>query len=105
MSNLEVLYLGENKITDITALKNLVKLEILGLSDNNITDFSALSSFPKLETVDFKRDDLVDKDITFMVYWKNSKGNEQNREIELNKIKHLGKVTLDDEFINKYAEQ
>ncbi len=128
---LKILELSNNKITDISVLKNLVNLEYLFVESNEITDISiiknlkkikrlgvdsdeyylVLSSLPNLSFLSFERGSLLDtanyskfKNITLSIYWTNTSGKGTSREIKLDKIKHLGKVTLDEKFINKYAE-
>ena len=45
--NLEVLYLGNNQITDLSPLKGLPKLDELILKDNQVTDISPLNHPPQ----------------------------------------------------------
>lgn len=48
MKNLEILFLGGNKVTDLSPLRGLVALMNVYLQDNAITDISALSDKPAL---------------------------------------------------------
>ncbi len=108
--NLQNLNVSSNQIFDISVIPNLKKIIQLSLNSNNITDYSAIYSLPKLSTISFNKGDLVDvknysklENIVFLISWENSKGERESRKIKLDKIKLLGKVTLDEEFINKYA--
>ena len=56
------LVLGENSITDITALGTLTTLEILHLDNNQITDISALSTLSALRWLGLENNQI--KDIT-----------------------------------------
>ena len=49
--NFTELYLEDNKLTDISALKNLVSLSELNLADNKIKDISALKNLTCLTTL------------------------------------------------------
>ena len=49
LEQLEELHIGENRIKDISPLKELVKLYYLGMGSNNISDITPLSGLTKLE--------------------------------------------------------
>ena len=82
LTSLESLTLGNNSITDISALSGLTSLESLALNDNSITDISPLSGLrsltrlrlesnlnlsdirPLLDNTDFRGGDFVGLDGT-----------------------------------------
>ncbi len=105
------MWLRGNKIKDISPLKDLEHLLFLGLSNNPINDFSVLNDFYAIEQLFFEKGATVDiskykntKNIEFFISWIAPNGRGTGKVINLDKIKHLKKVTFDDEFINKYAE-
>ena len=52
MPNLQVLYMGDNRMRDVGGLKPLGKLRILKMRHNSVDDFSALSAMSRLEDLD-----------------------------------------------------
>jgi len=48
LTKLVELYLGQNDITDISALTNMFNLEVLQINNNNINDISLISGFQNL---------------------------------------------------------
>jgi internalin A len=60
LTNLRVLYLQNNCISDISALKKLTKLEILDQSANNITSIEALSGLTKLKKLSLQGNSVKD---------------------------------------------
>ena len=59
-TGLERLDLGNNAVTNIAALTNLIRLENLDLADNQITSISTLSSLTRLEVLDLRDNDVTD---------------------------------------------
>ncbi len=83
LTNLRVLYLQRNVISDITPIKKLTQLEILSLNGNQITSISSLASLTKLKEL-YLRDNKID-DITAL-----SKLKKLNvLELGINKIKKV----------------
>lgn len=65
LTNLKLLYIGNNPLTDISPLKNLTNLYCLDISFTNLTDFSPLKDLPNLKTLfasgyDFNEYDYLD---------------------------------------------
>ena len=58
--NLQILALSYNKITDVSALSNLVNLRLLWLHNNKITDVSALSNFVNLQILYLSYNQITD---------------------------------------------
>ena len=54
VKKLEGLILGENNITDLSALTRLKKLKVLELNNNQLTDISALAKLKHLEELDLR---------------------------------------------------
>ena len=75
LTNLESLdfarNIGEERISDISAIANLTKLKLLGLSDANIPDISVLKNLVNLET--FMANDSKIEDISALKTAKNLK--------------------------------
>lgn len=46
-----MLWLGDNKITDISALKNMTKLKELDLINNQVSDITPLANLRNLESL------------------------------------------------------
>ena len=63
--------IGEERISDISAIANLTKLKLLGLSDANIPDISVLKNLVNLET--FMANDSKIEDISALKTAKNLK--------------------------------
>ena len=63
--------IGEERISDISAIANLTKLKLLGLSDANISDISVLKNLVNLET--FMANDSKIEDISALKTAKNLK--------------------------------
>ena len=59
-TQLEVLYLDDNNISDITPLAQLTQLETLDLDDNNISDITPLAQLTQLETLDLDDNNISD---------------------------------------------
>ncbi|WP_036223683.1 leucine-rich repeat domain-containing protein [Mesoaciditoga lauensis] len=59
-SNLQVLWIDHNQISDISPLKNLTSLEDLQLDDNKISDASPLQNLVNLVNVWFESNQIVD---------------------------------------------
>ncbi len=59
-TDLVYLDLTNNKITDLSFVKNLLKLRLLGLGNNKITDISALSSLSELEFLEIYANAIPD---------------------------------------------
>lgn len=59
-TDLVYLDLTNNKISDISFVKNLLKLRLLGLGNNKITDISALSSLTELEFLEIYANAIPD---------------------------------------------
>lgn len=51
LTNLKLLYIGNNPLTDISPLKNLTNLYCLDISFTNLIDFSPLKDLPNLKTL------------------------------------------------------
>lgn len=60
LTSLRLLNLNGNKITDISALKNLKNLTYIEMTDNNISDLSPLAGLTKLETLYLNTNQIVD---------------------------------------------
>ncbi|MHB0946390.1 MAG: leucine-rich repeat domain-containing protein [Sedimentisphaerales bacterium] len=60
MSNLTKLYLGLNKLTDVSVLGELTNLTQLDLSRNKLTDIFLLGELTNLTQLDLNRNQLVD---------------------------------------------
>lgn len=58
--NLKILYLDENKISDIYPLKNLTQLEDLGLNKNNISDITPLKNLTRLTELYLSQNNISD---------------------------------------------
>lgn len=63
MSNLQRVSLNNNKLTDISFLKNLVNVESLNLSKNSISDINALASMNKLNNIYLQDNKIIDIDV------------------------------------------
>jgi len=61
LSSLPQLYLGGNKISDITPLKSLTNLTYLYLGGNKISDITPLKSLTKLTKLDLSRNPIANK--------------------------------------------
>ncbi len=58
---LEGLMLGENNITDLSALTRLKKLKVLELNNNQLTNISALSKLKQLKELDLRNNPNLTK--------------------------------------------
>ena len=97
LTNLESLdfarNIGEERISDISAIANLTKLKLLGLSDANIPDISVLRNLVNLET--FMANDSRIEDISVL---KNAKNLEilyldKNKITDVSVVKDLVELT------------
>lgn len=59
-TDLVYLDLVNNKLTDISFVKNLLKLRLLSIGNNDVKDISALSSLTELEFLEFFANPVVD---------------------------------------------
>ncbi len=59
-TNLKELYIGMNKINDISALENLTQLQIINLTSNEISDISALENLENLEKLTLDHNNISD---------------------------------------------
>ncbi|UHP10444.1 InlB B-repeat-containing protein [Listeria marthii] len=60
LTNLESLYLGENKISDVTPLSGLTQLTFLQLSINQIKDVTPLAKLTNLNYLDLRENQISD---------------------------------------------
>ena len=61
LKNLKRLYIYNNeKVTDISALKDLTQLTILDISETKVTDITSLATLEKLERLDISETDITD---------------------------------------------
>ena len=60
MTELELLYLSGNSISDILPLATLTGLKSANLNDNTISDISPLSGLPKIDTVHLRNNNISD---------------------------------------------
>ena len=97
LTNLESLdfarNIGEERISDISAIANLTKLKLLGLSDTNIPDISVLRNLVNLET--FMANDSRIEDISVLKNAKNLKilYLDKNKITDVSVVKDLVELT------------
>lgn len=97
LTNLESLdfarNIGEERISDISAIANLTKLKLLGLSDANIPDISVLKNLVNLET--FMANDSKIEDISVLKNAKNLKilYLDKNKITDVSVVKDLVELT------------
>lgn len=97
LTNLESLdfarNIGEERISDISAIANLTKLKLLGLSDANIPDISVLKNLVNLET--FMANDSRIEDISVLKNAKNLKilYLDKNKITDVSVVKDLVELT------------
>ena len=97
LTNLESLdfarNIGEERISDISAIANLTKLKLLGLSDANIPDISVLRNLVNLET--FMANDSKIEDISVLKNAKNLKilYLDKNKITDVSVVKDLVELT------------
>ena len=97
LTNLESLdfarNIGEERISDISAIANLTKLKLLGLSDANIPDISVLRNLVNLET--FMANDSRIEDISVLKNAKNLKilYLDKNKITDVSVVKDLVELT------------
>ena len=97
LTNLESLdfarNIGEERISDISAIANLTKLKLLGLSDTNIPDISVLRNLVNLET--FMANDSKIEDISVLKNAKNLKilYLDKNKITDVSVVKDLVELT------------
>lgn len=68
LSELESVYLGDNNISDISALKKLKNLKILDLSYNTISNISALEKLEKLTWLCLRGNNIIDISYLSQIY-------------------------------------
>ena len=97
LTNLESLdfarNIGEERISDISAIANLTKLKLLGLSDANIPDISVLKNLVNLET--FMANDSKIEDISVLKNARNLKilYLDKNKITDVSVVKDLVELT------------
>ena len=97
LTNLESLdfarNIGEERISDISAIANLTKLKLLGLSDTNIPDISVLKNLVNLEI--FMANDSKIEDISVLKNTKNLKilYLDKNKITDVSVVKDLVELT------------
>ena len=97
LTNLESLdfarNIGEERISDISAIANLTKLKLLGLSDANIPDISVLKNLVNLET--FMANDSKIEDISMLKNARNLKilYLDKNKITDVSVVKDLVELT------------
>ena len=97
LTNLESLdfarNIGEERISDISAIANLTKLKLLGLSDTNIPDISVLRNLVNLET--FMANDSRIEDISVLKNARNLKilYLDKNKITDVSVVKDLVELT------------
>lgn len=62
LTNLNMLYLSNNNISDISVLKELTNLTNLDLSNNKISDISALKKLTHLNSLNLKENPISNAD-------------------------------------------
>ena len=60
LTQLKMLYLGDNQLTDVSGLENLTQLKVLLLDDNKLTDVTSLEKLDQLESLHLKDNKLTD---------------------------------------------
>ena len=73
-----MLWLGENKITDISALKNMTKLKELDLINNQVSDITPLANLRNLESLNLGNNKKIHRYYTADRAYKTYKGEKLN---------------------------
>jgi len=94
LTQLTVLDLSENQISELSALKDLTQLTVLNLGVNQISELSALKDLKQLTKLDLRRNQISELSALKDLKQLTGLGLEGNQISELSALKDLSNLTL-----------